>query len=81
MTLNERSLHVAQYNSVKCKIINFQVNKLKSAIKNATEVTLKLSSNMICYFNDETNSLHKSPLNDSQISKIRRTFANNLPVE
>ena len=32
---------------------------LKSGIKNGTEVTLDLSSNVIDNSNDETNSLHK----------------------
>ena len=50
---------MSQYNSVKFKIIDSQLNKLKSAIKSAPEVTLKLSSNTICDSNDETNFLHE----------------------
>ena len=38
---------------------NWQLNKLKSAIKNATEATWKLSSNMIGDSNDKTNFPHK----------------------
>ena len=38
---------------------NSQLNALKSGIKNGTEVTLDLSSNVIDNSNDETNSLHK----------------------
>ena len=33
---------MTQNNSVNVKLSNSQLNKLKSAIKNATEVTLKL---------------------------------------
>ena len=38
---------MAQYNSLNVKLSNSQLNKLKSAIKNETEVVLRLSSNMI----------------------------------
>ena len=57
---------------------NSQLNKLKSAIKNGTEVTLKLSSNVIGSSNDETNFSHKLLLTDAQVSKIRKAFANGL---
>ena len=38
---------MTQYNSLRVKLPNSQHNKLKSAIKNETEVVLRLSSNMI----------------------------------
>ena len=38
---------MTQYNSLNVKLSNLQLNKLKSAIKNETEVVLRLSSNMI----------------------------------
>ena len=46
---------MTHYNSRNVKLSNFQLNKLKSAIKNATKLILKLSSNMICNFNDGIN--------------------------
>ena len=49
--------------------------KLKSAIKNETEVLLRLSSNIIG--NNETNFAHKLLLTDRQVSNIRKAFANN----
>ena len=55
---------------------NSQLNKLKSGIKNGTEVTLNLSSNLIGNSNDETNFSHKLLLTDAQVSKIRKAFAN-----
>ena len=58
------------------KLSNSRLNKLKSAIKNGTEVTLNLSSNSNGSFNDETNFLHKLLLTDTQILKIRKGFAN-----
>ena len=45
---------MTQYNSLNVKLSNSQFNKLKSAIKNETEVVLRLSQNMIGDFNDET---------------------------
>ena len=49
---------MTQYNSLNVKLSNLQLNnKLKSAIKNETEVVLRLSSNMIG--DDETNFPHK----------------------
>ena len=38
---------MTQYNTLNLKSRNSQLNKSKSAIKNATEVTLSLSSNLI----------------------------------
>ena len=48
-------------------------------MKNGTEVTLNLSSNLIRSSNDETNFPHKLLLiTDPQISKIHIDFANGL---
>ena len=38
---------MTQYNSLNVKLSNSQLNKLKSATKNKTDVILRLSSNMI----------------------------------
>ena len=38
---------MTQYYSLNVKLSNSQLNKLKSAIKDETEVVLRLSSNMI----------------------------------
>ena len=48
-----------QYNTLNVKFSNSQLNKLKSSIKNGTEVTLNLSSNLIGNSNDETDFPHK----------------------
>ena len=49
---------MTHYNSLKVKLSNSNINKLKAAIKNETEVTLRLSSNMIGGSNVETNHPH-----------------------
>ena len=55
---------------------NSQLHKLKSVIKNWTEVTSNLSSNLIDNPIDETNFPHKLLLLLTQVSKIRKTFTN-----
>ena len=50
---------MTQYNTLNVKLSNSKLNKLKSGIRNNTEVTLKLSSNFAGYSNDENNFLHK----------------------
>ena len=67
---------MTQYNTLNVKLSNSQLNKLKSAIKKGTEVTLNLSSNLVGSANDETNFPHKSLLTNTQVSKIRKAFAN-----
>ena len=69
---------MTQYNSLNVKLSNSQLNKLKSAIKNETEVVLRLSSNMIG--NNETNFPHELLLTDRQVSNIRKSFANNSSI-
>ena len=67
-----------QYNSLNVKLSNSQLNKLKSAIKNKTEVVLRLSSNMIGNSDDETNFPHKLLSNNRQVENLRKAFANYL---
>ena len=45
---------------------NSQLNRLKSRIKYGTEVTAKLSSNVVCDSNDDNNFPHKLLLTDTQ---------------
>ena len=68
---------MTQYNTLNVKLPNFQLNKLKLGIKNGTEVTLKISSNVIGDSNDENNFPHKSLLTNTQVSRLRNAFANN----
>ena len=46
------------YDTLDVTLPNSQLNKLKSGIKNGTEVTLSLSSNVIGDSNGETNCPH-----------------------
>ena len=67
---------MTQYNSLNVKFSNSQLNKLKSTIKNETEVTLKLSSNVVGDSNDENKFPHKFLLTNTQVLKTRKAFAN-----
>ena len=60
---------MTQYNTLNAKLSNSQLNKLKSAIQNGTEITWNLSSNLIWIFNDETNFPHKLLLTNTQVPK------------
>ena len=64
---------MTQYNSLNVKLSNSQLNKFKSAIKNETEVVLRLSSNMIG--DDESNFPHKLILTNRQVANLRKAFA------
>ena len=68
---------MTQYNTLNVKLSNSQLNKLKSGIKNGTEVTLNLSSNVIGNTNEEYNFPHNLLLTNTQVSKLRKAFANN----
>ena len=58
------------------KLPNWQLNKLKSTIKNETDVILRLSSNIIGNSDDETHFPHKLLLTNRQVVNIRKAFAN-----
>ena len=63
------------------KLSNSELHKLKPAIKNETEVVLRLSPNMIGDSNDKTNFPHELLLTDRQVSSIRKAFANNSSAD
>ena len=70
-----------QYNSLNVKLSNSQLNKLKSAIKNGTDLVLRLSSNIVGHSNNETNFPHKLLLTNRQILSLLKAFANHTSVD
>ena len=68
---------MTQYNKINIKLSTSQLNKLKSAIKNETEVIIRISPNMIGDSNDETNFSHELLLTGRQVSTIRKAISNN----
>ena len=68
---------MTQYNRVNVKFLRLQLNKLKAAIKNETDVVIRLSSNMIGDANDQTNSPHELFIFKNSIIKndtVRRIY-------
>ena len=72
---------MTQYNSLNIKLSNSQLNKLKSSIKNETDVVLKISSNMVSNSNDNTNFPHEFLLTNRQVENIRKAFAKNASTD
>ena len=62
---------MTQYNTLNARLSNSQLSKLKSGIENYTEVTLKLSSNVVGDSNDENNFPHNLLSTNTQVSRIR----------
>ena len=58
---------MVQYNTLNVKLSNSLLNKLRLGTKNHTEVTLKISSNVVGY----------SLLTNIQVSRLNRAFSNN----
>ena len=71
---------MTQYNSLNVQLSNSQLNKLKSSIKNETDVVLRTSSNMVGDSNDNTNFPHELLLTNRQVANIRKAFAKNTSL-
>ena len=63
------------------KLSNSQLSKLRSAIKNETDVVLRISSNMVGNSNDNINFPHELFLTNRQVANICKAFANHLSTD
>ena len=72
---------MTQYNSLNVKLSNSQLSKLKSSIKNETDVVLRISSNMVGNSNYNTNFPHELLLTNRQVADIRKAFANHSSID
>ena len=70
---------MTQDNSLNVNLSNSQLNKFKSAVKDKTEVVLRLSPNMIG--DNETNFPHQLLLTNRQVANIRKAFSNNSSID
>ena len=70
-----------QYNRLNTKLSNSQFNKLKSVIKNETDVVIRLSPNMIGDSNDRGNFPNELLLTNRQVSSFRKAFTNNSSAD
>ena len=65
---------MTQYNSLNVKLPNSQLNKLKSVIKNESEVVSRLSSNMIGDSDDKIDFPHELLLTNRQVAILHKGF-------
>ena len=72
---------MTQYNSLNVKLSNSQLNKLKSSIKNKTDVVLRISSSMVGNSNDNTNFPHELLVTNRQVANIRKAFVKNTSID
>ena len=73
LTITDTKLYVL----VVIKLSSRQLNKSKSAIKNETEVVLRLSSNMTGNFDDQITFPRKLLLTNRQMANLRKAFTHN----
>ena len=72
---------MTQYNSLNAKLSDSQLNKLRSAMKNETDVVLRLSENMIGNLDNETKFPHKLLLTNGQVENLRKAFATHTSTD
>ena len=70
---------MTQDNGLNVKLSDSQLNELKLAIKNETDVVLRLSSNVIG--DNESNFRDKLLLTNRQVASLRKAFANYLSTD
>ena len=67
---------MAKYNSLNVKLSSSWLNELKSAIKDKTDVVLRLSSNIIGNSDYKINIPHELLSPNRQVANLRTVFAN-----
>ena len=65
------------YSKVNVKLIDAQLKKLKTAVKNKTGATLRMSLKML----DGNNLSHELLLTTRQKTKLRNAFNNNMSTD
>ena len=68
---------MVEYNKVNAKLSDSQLNKLKSAVKNQTGVSLRMNIKMF----GENNLPHELSLTTRQKTKPRNAFENNMSTD
>ena len=68
---------MVQCNSLNVKLSYSQLNELKPAIKNKTQVVLRLSSNMTSNCDDKINFPYELLLTNRKVANLWKAFANN----
>ena len=68
---------MTQYSTWNVTLSYLKLNKLKWEIKKGTEVTLKLSSNVVGDSNEENNFPRKLLFTNAKVLRLRKAFGNN----
>ena len=68
---------MVEYNKVNVKLSDSQLNKLKTAVKNQTGVTVRMNIKMF----KENNLSHKLLLTTRQKTKLRNAFENDMSTD
>ena len=68
---------MVEYSKANVKLIDTQLKKLKTAVKNKTRATLKMSFKMF----DENDLPHELLLTTRQKTKLRNSFNNSMSVD
>ena len=68
---------MVEYNKVNVKLTDTQLTKLKTAVKNNTRMTLKMSLRMF----DGNDLTHELLLTTRQKTKLRNAFNNNMSTD
>ena len=61
---------MTQYSTLNIKLSNSELNKLKSGLKNGSEVTLEISSDVFGDSDYEKNFPHKLLLTNAQVLRV-----------
>ena len=68
---------MVEYSKVNVKLLDTQLKKLKTAVKNKRGTTLRMSLKMV----DENDLLHKLLLTTRQKTKLKNAFNNNMSTD
>ena len=72
---------MTQYNSLNVELSNSQLKKLKSAIKNETEVSFDIIIKYDWYCDNETNFPHELLLSNRKVANLCKAFVNNSSTD
>ena len=70
-------VQMVEYSKVNVKLTDMQLKKIKTAVKDKTRATLRMSSKML----DGNDLPHELLLTTIQITKLRNAFNNNISTD
>ena len=70
-------VQIVEHSKVNVKLTDTQLKKIKTAVKDKTRATLRMSSKML----DGNDLPHELLLTTIQITKLRNAFSNNISTD